>query len=514
MPGISALSIDRSGRTYRWCLTLAGVSAFFTMVFSSTIANVAVPDVMGAYGVGQDKAQFLATGFLATMTASLLLNAWIMEKLGQRMAFALALSLFFVGSLICGFSPSLEMIIFGRVVQGFASGIIQPLVMIVLFQVFPPEKRGMAMAIFSMGVVLALALGPVIGGLTIDHLNWRFIFFVPIPVVVISLILGLIFMPPRSRLSQAGSFDALGYVLLCVTLFCLMTAIADGQRKGWDSDGILLLFAITLVAGTGFVFSQLRERAGLLDLTLIRNRRFAAALTVSFVFGIANFTTIYIYPVFGQLVQGYTATMAGFLILPGSLLAALVVPITGRLADSAPPLPMILIGLAIFAASNLLMAETDVNTMFLSVAFFIFVGRVGIAFIAPAMNSAALRALPGEKLNQGAGILNFCFLLGGATGINSLVVVLERRTQFYSDAFAATQTSANAATRELLGYVRKLLGEDGIPDAMQQPVALNYLGEVVQAQANTLGFRDGFLAIAIVTFCAMVPAVILGFRRR
>jgi MFS family permease len=206
--------------------------------------------------------------------------------------------------------------------------------------------------------------------------------------------------------------------------------------------------------------------------------------------------------------------MAGFLILPGSLLAAFVVPVTGRLADIAPPLPMILIGLAIFAASNLLMAEADVNTTFVSVAFYIFVGRFGIAFVAPSMNSAALRALPGEKLNQGAGILNFCFLLGGATGINSLVVVLERRTQFYSDAFAATQTPANAATRELLGYVRKLLGEDGIPEAMQQPVALNYLGEVVQAQADTLGFQDGFLAIAIVTICAMVPAMILGFRRR
>ena len=148
--------------------------------------NVAIPDVMGAYGVGQDKAQFLSTAFITTMTASQLLNAWFVGKLGQRLAFVIVLAIFLLGGLICGFSPNLDLIIFGRVMQGFAAGIVQPLVMVTLFQVFPADRRGTAMAIYGMGLVLALGFGPVIGGVTIDVLGWRNIFFVPLPLVVIN----------------------------------------------------------------------------------------------------------------------------------------------------------------------------------------------------------------------------------------------------------------------------------------------------------------------------------------
>ena len=153
------------GPAYRWLVTVCAVTASFTMTLSGTIVNVAVPDVMGAYGVGQDKAQFLQTAFIATMTASQLLNAWVIGRLGQRGAFTTVLTLFLIGGLICGLSPDLDMIIFGRVLQGFAGGIVQPLVMVTLFQVFPPNRRGFAMGIYGMGLMLALGLGPVGRGL-------------------------------------------------------------------------------------------------------------------------------------------------------------------------------------------------------------------------------------------------------------------------------------------------------------------------------------------------------------
>lgn len=187
--------LARYGAMYRWLATITGLLAFFTMVFSSTMVNVAIPHVMGAFGVGQDKAQFLSTAFLATTVTSLLLNSWFIAKIGQRPAFTLCLLIFFVGSAICAFSPTLDMIIFGRILQGFAAGIIQPMIMVVLFQVFPPEKRGLAMAMFSMGVVFALGLGPALGGITIDALNWRYIFLVPIPPALLSLVLGFMFLP-------------------------------------------------------------------------------------------------------------------------------------------------------------------------------------------------------------------------------------------------------------------------------------------------------------------------------
>ncbi len=502
------------GPAYRWLVTVACLTVFFTMVFSSTTVNVAIPHVMGAFGVGQDKAQFLSTAFIATTVTSLLLNNWFIAKVGQRVAYALSILLFCFGSIICGFGPTLGVIIFGRVIQGFAAGIIQPLIMVVLFQVFPPEKRGTAMGLFSIGVVIALGLGPAIGGITIDVLNWRYIFFVPIPAALLSLLLGAFFIPDRPQSGPAGPFDFMGYAFMCAAVFCLMTVIGNGQRDGWASNEILTLIFIMIASSVGFVLSQRRPSGNLLDLSLFRNARFSTAVAVSFLFGFGSFATVYIFPVFGQIVQGYTATVAGSLLLPGSIAAAFILPITGRLADRFPAHTVIILGLFIFAVSVILMADSDVDTVFWSIAVYLFIGRVGVALVSPALNSAALAALPASQLTRGAGAVNLCLMLGGSCGINALVVVLERRIEFHSDAFTSTQTSANNATRELLGTVRGLLNEGGIPDALRDPLALDYLGDVVNAQANTLGFQDGFIAVGLVSMCSILPVLLLRRKQR
>ena len=510
----SAALFDQYGPIYRWLVTFAGLAAFFTMVFSSTTVNVAIPHVMGAFGVGQDKAQFLSTAFIATTVTSLLLNNWFIAKVGQRLAFSASLLLFCLGSVICGFGPTLDTIILGRVMQGFAAGIIQPMVMVVLFQVFPADKRGTAMGLFSMGVVIALGLGPAVGGVTIDLLTWRYIFFVPIPAAILSLVLGAFFMPERSHAGPAGPFDFIGYAFMCIAVFCLMTVIGNGQRDGWTSNEILTLVALMVFSTIGFVLSQRRESGNLLDLSLFQNARFSTAVTVSFLFGFGSFATVYIFPVFGQIVQGYTATIAGSLLLPGSIAAAFILPITGRLADRFPAHKVIIAGMLIFAISVIFMADADIDTVFWSMALYLFIGRIGVALVSPSLNAAALAALQPSQVNRGAGAVNLFLMLGGSCGINTLVVVLERRVEFHSDAFAATQTSANNATREMLGAVHGLLNEGGIPHALRDPLALDYLAEVLNAQANTLGFQDGFIAVGAVSMCSILPVLLLRRKKR
>ncbi len=503
----------RYGPAYRWMATATGLTAFFTMVLSSTIVNVAVPDVMGAFGVGQDKVQFLATAFFATMTASLLLNRWINERWGQRLTFSAALILFSFGSAVSGFGPTLDFVIVGRILQGFAAGALQPLVMMLLMQVFPPERRGLAMGLFSMGIVAALGLGPFIGGVVIDNMTWRYIFLAPMPMVVIAFLMGLLFVPSIRSAVRTIRFDWLGYACLCAALFCLMTAIANGQREGWISNEIVALFSVAVAAGAGFVLSQFRPGASLLDMALFRNPQFASAAMIAFLFGSGNFATIYAFPVFSQLVQEYTATLVGFLILPGSLIAMAILPLTGRLADAVPHHLPIIFGLTIFAVSMMLMAGADIDTVVWSVGFFIFIGRLGLAFVVPSMNGAALSSLPPTQLSQGTGAINFFLLLGGACGINTLVVIMEQRTQWHGDLLVATQTAGNAATREMLVGVHGLLGEGGIPVSLHSPLALDYLGKVVHAQASTLGFQDGFTALALVFLFAIIPASLLAWTR-
>lgn len=500
-------------RLYRVLVTVTGMAAACSMVFSGTIVNVAVPHVMGAFGVGQDKAQFLTTAYVATMVASQLLSAWFMTVLGRRVAFLVVLTLFIAGGLLCAWSSNLDLIIFGRVMQGFTAGIVQPLVMVTLFQLFPEQRRGTAMAVYATGLVLALGLGPVLGGITIDALGWRYVFYVPLPIVATAFLLGTVFMPAGVRSKVRQPFDWTGYALLCTFLYCLMSAIANGQREGWTSNFIVALFVVGGIAAALFIRSQLRPGAALLDLTLFRNPRFAAAASVAFVFGVGNFSITYAVPVFAQLVQGYTPTLAGFVLLPASLVVVCMAPFTGWLSNRASSQLPIMGGLVLFVIGALLLAGTDVNTVFWTMALFSVVGRTGMGFINAPLSATALRAVSAEQLGHASGALNFCRQLGGALGINTLVAWLEIRTQFHSDALTATQVADNVATRELLAETSRLLSEGGIAEGLRQALALDHLGRMIQAQADTLAFQDGFRLVALVFVLALIPAWILGRSR-
>lgn len=500
----------RYGRSYLWLATFTGVTASFTMVLTGTVANVAVPNVMGAFGVGQDIAQFISTSFIVAMTASQLLNAWFVGAFGQRLAFTIVLTIFAAGGVLCALSPTLDFVIVGRVMQGFAAGVVQPLVMVTLIQVFPSERRGTAMGVYGMGLVLALGLGPLVGGIVTDALSWRYMFFVPLPLVGIALVMGTFFMPSEKTERERVPFDWMGYLFLCVALFCLMSAIANGQREGWGSDTIVSYFVVGGISGAAFIRSQLRAEAALLQFSLFRNPSFAAAIVVAVVYGVGNFSTTYAVPVFGQLVQGLTPTAAGSLLLPASLVLVAIFPFTGWLSDRVSPQGPLVGGFLLFVTGTLLLGTADVNTAYLHVILFAMVGRLGMGFIMPSLMSAAIKALPPEELNAGSGTVNFFRQLGGAFGINSLVALMERRTQFHADALTPTQSADNAATRELLQRAGEMLGQTGLPEATQRAVALEHLGDIIYAQATTLAFQDGFRVIALVFVLALIPVWILG----
>ena len=231
---------ERYGPAYRWLVTIAGMVGVVSMVLAMTTVNVAVPDVMGAFGIGQDQAQWMSSAYMATMTAGMLINAWLTGILGERRVFVGSLFFFSLGALMGGMAPTEHWLILSRVLQGFSAGVAQPLVMATIFTVFPPDRRGMAMGVFGLGVVFAPAIGPTLGGLMIEYFSWRYVFFISLPFCVIAAGMGLLFMPTRRIPREIPPFDWLGFALLCISLFGLMTGIADGQREGWSSDTIVL----------------------------------------------------------------------------------------------------------------------------------------------------------------------------------------------------------------------------------------------------------------------------------
>ena len=504
----------RFGPSYRWFVTVGGLLGSMSMVLSGTMVNVAVPSIMGAFGIGQDLAQWVATAFLTTMVASQLLNAWMVEAFGQRATYSAALFLFCLGAFVCAAAPNIETLISGRVMQGVSAGLIQPLVLATVVMVFPPERRGMAIGVYGMGVTLVPSFGPFVGGLAIDSMAWRDIFFVPLPLVGLAFVLGLVFMPAKKISFRFPAFDWFGYILVATALMCAMSTIGNGQRWGWSSDRTLLFLFVGIATSVVFVYTQLRAKNPLIDVSVFKDLRFTSAMFIAFAFGAGNFATNYAIPVFAQTVQGFTPTQAGLVLVPAGIVLVTLIPLSGRLADTLPSHYPIMAGCIVFSIAAFLMAGTDVNTPFWTIAMFAVLSRSAIGMVMPNMGKVAMSSIPSDKINQGAGTYNFIRQMGGAFGVNLTAVSIEMQTVHHADLLAVTQTYDNVQSMQVLDRIRDLLMAGGIPKAMLNQGALDYLGTVIYLQAQTFGFQDTFFYICFAFALAFIPAWILGRTRR
>ena len=493
----------RYGPAYRWLVTLGGLLGSMSMVLSATMINVAIPSVMGAFGIGQDLAQWAATAFLATMVISQLLNSWMVQAFGQRISFCFALVVFMAGGLIGASAPNIETLIAARVLQGFAAGLVQPLVLATVVAVFPPDRRGMAVGIYGSGVTLAPSFGPWIGG-------WREIFIVPLPLVAAALMMGLLFMPSKPFSWQLPKFDWTGFILVAGAILCVMSAIGNGARWGWSADQTVTLLFAGVVATLLFIASQQRTDNPLLDVSLFSDLRFISAMCIAFAFGAGNFATNYAIPVFMQTVQGTTPSDAGAVLVPAGILLVFLIPFAGRLADAMPSHYPIMVGCVAFSLATYLMSGADANTAYLSIALFAVLSRAALGLVMPNLGKVAMGTVAPDKLNQAAGTYNFFRQMGGAFGVNLTAVSLELQTARHADLLTATQTPDNLQSMEVLSRVGELLHRGGVPGVELHARALDYLGTMIYAQARTLGFQDAYAQISFAFALALIPAWILG----
>ena len=503
---------ERYGPAYRGLVIFTTMMGTITVVLSSTIVNVALPDIMGAFGIGQDQVQWMATGFLAAMTGSMLLNAWLDDTIGVRATFIGSLMLFAAASVVGAQAPNENVLILARVAQGIAAGIVQPLAMIMIFRVFPPNERGRAMGIYGIAVVLAPALGPTLGGWLIDNYDWRWVFYMGLPTSVAGMVLGSVFLPGRLGNGKRRSFDFVGLILLALFLVMSLYTVANGQREGWDSNLIVGLCWVSAALLLAFIAWELKTPEPLVNLAVFGVLRYAAAAAVALIFGAGIFGSSYLVPLFVQTIQGYTPMRAGELLIPGGLILGIVFPIAGRLTDRLPAYTMVAAGLFIFGLSNLLLYDVDVDTGFWRMAWLVMLGRVGLGVMMPALNAGALSVLPAEMLAQGTGTINFVRQLGGAFGVSLLSAATEIRFAFHADTLTATQTAGNGTTLELINRVGGLDGVWGLPGTQTLAGALDYLGKVIAAQAQSLAYGDGFALVGIAFWVGILPA--LWMRRK
>jgi EmrB/QacA subfamily drug resistance transporter len=395
-------------------------------ILSATIVNVAFPALIDEFHVGHDTLQWVAAGYLAAMTATMLTTAWLVEAFGERRAFVATLAVFLVASLLAAASWSTSVLITARVLQGAAAGILQPLAMIVLFRVFPVDERGRAMALYGFGIVLAPAIGPAIGGTLLDAFGWRSIFVLTVPFCLAGLVLGARTLPAQAR-AHALRFDWVGCLLLGASLIALLNVPVVGHRQGFASGEALALVVAGLVFAAGFVRFEMRTRSPLLPMRLFRHPPFANASIVAFAYGIGLFGSTYLVPVFAQQIAHYSAAEAGYLLVPPGGALAVAITIGGRLTDRMHAAPIVVAGLALFAVSSLLLAFATATTGFVLLALWLVIGRIGLGMLIPALNVGAVQSLSGTELAYASAAVNFVRQLGGAIGVNLLAVVLEWR---------------------------------------------------------------------------------------
>ena len=513
-PETTEILFKRYGPRYRIYVTVIALLGTLSAMVTTTTVNVALADIMGAFGIGQDRVQWITTGNLAGQTIGQLLSAWLIASFGQRKTFVTGLCIFVASLVAAALSPNELMLVAARVVQGLMAGILQSLTMYTLFSVFPPERRGMAMGYFSINTILGPAIGPTVGGLLMESFSWRAIFYMAMPFSIIGILFGAIFMPEREDADQRANFDWVGFALLCATMSCLLTGLANGQRLGWESDLVVGSLGIAAGAGLAFIAWELHVPQPLVQLRVLAVGPFAAAACVAVVFGVGQFGTMFLIPLFVQTVQGLTPLDAGLLLMPGGLLLGIFMPLGGYLCDRLPPRPLLMAGLTSFAVSTYWMRDVDVNTAFAWILFCIVVSRVGQSLINPTLNATAMRSLRGTELRQGAGMINFFRQLGGAFGVTLLSVTLDRDTLFYSNRLASMETPANSSTAELLEAMERLLAQAGASIDVQVAGALHFLGKVVYAQAYTLGFRDCFMLLTLIFMLALIPAWLMGRKPR
>lgn len=410
-----------------WLLTLL-MTGSMALVLASTSINVALPAIMGDFAIGRPLAQWLSTGFLAAMSAGLLLAHWAQQRFGVRLTVLLGLGLFLLASLLALIATQAWQLIALRIVQGGCAGIVQPLAMVLIFRVYAERGRGLALGIYGMGVMIAPTLGPSIGGYLVDHFGWPAVFWMPLPLCLLAM-LGAIWLLPDERRTPPPKLDGLAFLWLLLALFAALGSLAEAQRFGWDDPRAWLSGLFALLAGGLFIARSRLSAEPLLPLALLRLSAFRQASLVALVLGLGLYGSTYLIPLFLQTSEGYSAGRAGLLLLPAGAALGVASFFGGWLSDRVAPAWLLLAGLLIFAGSALGFAFYGSHAGFLALCFYACLGRVGFGLLLPALNTAALDALDEQQLASGAGLITFMRQLGGAFGVNLLTYWLEWRHQ-------------------------------------------------------------------------------------
>ncbi len=490
-----------------WLIAVVVALAAFMEVLDTSIANVALPYMAGNLGASNDESTWVLTSYLVSNAIVLPISGWLAVFFGRKRFFLTCIFLFTISSLLCGVAPSLGVLIFSRVVQGAGGGGLQPMAQAILADIFPPEQRGLAFALYGITAVMAPTIGPTLGGWITDHYSWRWIFFINFPVGLLTLllVLRLVEDPPHIvRAKGAGiRLDYVGVALLVLGIGALQILLDKGQEEDWFGSHFILALAFTAaICLTALVIWEWFQREPIIDVRLFKNFNFLSANLMMFMLGLSLFANVVLLPQFLQTLLGYTAETAGLALSAGGLVLLCEVPVVGQLTTRIQTRYIIAAGwLALVLAMSYSALRIDLLLSFRFAALLRVAQVIGLGLLFVPITLAVYNGMPADKSNSIAGIVNFMRNIGSSVGTSLVTTLAARRAQFHQVHLVTRLAPDNPTFLDQVNSLTHQLVSAGLGTYQAQQQAYARFYRIVQNQAQTLAYIDIYWVLA---GCAMV----------
>jgi DHA2 family multidrug resistance protein len=497
-----------------WVIAVTVTLATFMEVLDTSIANVALPHIAGNLSAGQDESTWVLTSYLVSNAIVLPLSGWFSGVIGRKKFYMACVTVFTISSFLCGLAPSLGVLVIFRILQGAGGGGLQPSEQAILNDTFSLEKRGMAFAVYGLAVVVAPTIGPWLGGWITDNFSWRWIFYINVPVGIISLILTnfLISDPPymkKSNLKAGFRIDYIGIGLISLGLGSMQIVLDKGQREDWlASNFIRVFFALMVLGIIAGILWELREKEPVVDLRMLKNRNFAIATVAMFFLGFVLYASTVLIPQLLQELLGYSAQQAGMALSPGGAVIMCMMPVVGLLVSRVDTRILITFGCIVSASALFVMAGWDLGLDYGHAVRARMLQSFGLAFLFIPINVAAFAYVPKEKTNMGTGIINLARNIGASVGIATVTTMLDRRTQFHQARLTEHVNNFSAAYHNMMNGLQMKLLAAGATVANASAQAHGMIYNTIQRQAVMLAFLDNFKMLGMVFF-AVIPVLVL-----
>jgi DHA2 family multidrug resistance protein len=486
-----------------WLIAVVVAMAAFMEVLDTSIANVALPYMAGNLGASNDQSTWVLTSYLVSNAIVLPISGWMAGAIGRKRFFTLCLFMFTTSSLLCGIAPSLGLLLFFRVLQGAGGGGLQPMAQAILADTFPPQQRGLAFALYGITAVTAPTIGPTLGGWITFNYSWRWIFFINLPVGLLTLLLVYRFVedpPYLARIKAAGvKLDYIGIALLALGVGALQVLLDKGQEDDWfGSRFITTLIVTAAVCLVALVIWEWRQKAPVIDVRLFKNFNFASANLMMFTLGIMLFSSLVLMPLFLQTLAGYTAQVAGLAISGGGVCLLIEMPIMGTLTTKLQARHLIAFGWLCLAAAMFYSTKQINLTMSFKTAAWLRVDQVfGMGFLFVPITLVAYIGIPPEKNNAVSGRVNFMRNIGSSVGTSIVTTLLARRAQFHQEILTGHIRAGNPRLQGAVHGLSQQLANSGLDQHKAQIVAYARIYRSIQAQASAAAYIDTFMVLAV-----------------